>query len=34
MRMLIRQLKDRVAEADFRPLREQALQLGWGRAAQ
>lgn len=34
MTVLIRQLKDRADEADFRPLREQALQLGWGHAAQ
>ena len=34
MTVLIRQLKDRADEADFRPLREQALQLGWGHAVQ
>ena len=31
---LIRQLQDSADEADFRPLREQALQLGWEHAAQ
>ena len=33
MTVLIRQLQDRSDEADFRPLRDQALQLGWGYAA-
>ncbi|MXZ85983.1 MAG: DUF4020 domain-containing protein [Acidimicrobiia bacterium] len=32
--VLIRQLNDRTDEVDFQPLREQALQLGWGHAVQ
>ena len=34
MTALIRQLQDRADEADFQPLQEQALQLGWGQTAQ